>query len=79
MTSSDPGVQRIVALQLLDRPEPWTGPELKTVLSDTPSAAIDTAVQKLTSEGVIVQLEGESVQASPALLHIANVLEVVAI
>lgn len=77
--NTDAGVQRIVALQLLDRPEPWAGPELKTVLSDTSSAAIDGALEKLTREGVIVQLDGQRVQASSALLYIANDLNVVAI
>jgi hypothetical protein len=64
-------VQRTIVAQTLrdDHDRRWPRAELEAELGDTDALAIADALARLESEGVI-ELDGETVQASDAALHL---------
>jgi hypothetical protein len=63
----DPGTERLVVLQVLDRD--WSPTELLRELHDVDPEAVSGAIRKLDTLGVLV-LDDERVRASPAVMYL---------
>jgi DNA-binding HxlR family transcriptional regulator len=63
--------QRVVVLQVLrqDHPQPWTRPEIESVLHDIDPDAIALALQRLAEHGV-VNVESEQITPSTCARHL---------
>jgi uncharacterized protein (DUF111 family) len=63
--------QRVLTLQVLrqDHPQPWTRPEIESVLHDVDPDAIGVALERLAEQGV-VNVEGEQITPSACARHL---------
>lgn len=66
---TDTGAERLVLLQVLERPEAWSRAELEIALSDVEPSTISTALEALEVESVLYTV-GEQVWACRCVRHL---------
>jgi hypothetical protein len=66
---TDTGTERVVLLQVLERPEACSRAELEVALDDVAPSAIGTALDALAVEGVLY-VGREQVRASRCVRHV---------
>jgi hypothetical protein len=66
---TDTGTERVVLLQVLERPEACSRTELEVALSDVEPSVIGTALDALVVEGVLY-VDREQLRASRCVRHL---------